>query len=113
MATPLSDPAFYSVDPNGNPMDTTVEMPGQPELQKAFYVFAHIELLQHYAHQSGRSPDEYRIRSFETLEDVQNFVEQNRDNYEHVIVNPKLGQSSAVEPFDRLLEMARELAVQE
>lgn len=44
---------------------------------------------------------------------MQSFVEQNRDVYDYVILNPKLGRSSAVEPFEQLSEMAQELAVEE
>jgi hypothetical protein len=76
-------------------------------------VFADVERMERYLRLAGLNPAEYRHMRFDTLEEVERFVNQYRDRYEFVMINPELGQPSAVEPFERLLDMARELAGEE
>jgi hypothetical protein len=111
--TPLSDPAYYLVHPHGEILDTTVQMPGEERLQTTFLVFADVEMMERYLRLAGQNPAGYRHMRFDTLEEVERFVNQYRDRYEFVMINPELGQPSAVEPFERLLDMARELAGEE
>lgn len=109
----LRSPAFYLVHLNGDVLETDILAPDGSRRQRAFFVFSSIATLQMYVSLSGSDMRRYNLLSFETLEHVEEFVEQHRDFYEWVVVNPRLGQRSGMEPFGQLVEMARSLVVEE
>jgi hypothetical protein len=112
MTTPLSAPAYYLAHYDGEVLETEMVVPGQGR-RPTFFVYSSVERLRDYARLSGTNLQGFNIMAFETLEDVEHFVEEHRDFYEYVVVNPELGGRAALEPFERLLDMARELAVED
>lgn len=111
--TRLKDPAFYLTYQNGSAVQTDIVVPGEGSRRPAFFLWASIAKLQQYARGSGTDLRRHHLMSFETVEDVERFVGQHRDSFEYVVVNPKLGLRSPIEPFEQLLEMARGLAVED
>lgn len=111
--TRLQDPAFYLVHVDGEALETEIVDPGSGERQRAFFLYSSVAKLREYADGSGTDLRGFNIMSFETVEDVERFVEEHRDFYEWVVVNPSLGLRSSMEPFEWLVDMARDLAVEE
>ncbi len=111
--TRLRDPAFYLVHFDGSPVETEIVPPEGGRRQRAFFLYSNMPRLQEYVQQSQTNLWGYNLMSFETVEDVEAFVERYRDFYTWVVVNPRLGLRSGMEPFEQLSQMARSLAVQE
>ena len=102
---------------DGSPSASDIVNPNTGQRERAFFLWADIPRLRQYASQFGTNLggylDGYNLMSFETVEDVERFVEEHRDFYTWVVVNPKLGLRSGMEPFESLTDMARKLAVEE
>lgn len=111
--TDLQDPAFYLVNRDGSAVASEIANPDTGQRERAFFLWADIPKLRQYASQAGTNLDNFNLMSFETVEDVERFVEQHRDFYDWVVVNPKLGLRSGMEPFGDLVNMARNLAVED
>jgi len=111
--TRLQDPAFYLVHCSGEVLETDIVVPSEDRRERAFFLYSDMAKLQEYVRLSGTDLRRYNLMSFETVEDVERFVEQYRNFYVWVVVNPQLGLRSYMEPFERLLNMARRLAVEE
>ncbi|MEJ7872098.1 MAG: hypothetical protein WKF67_07540 [Rubrobacteraceae bacterium] len=111
--TRLRDPAFYLMHRDGAPLETDIVVPEERRRQRAFFLYSNMPRLQEYLRLSQTDLRGYNIMSFETVEDVDQFVELHRNLYEWVVVNPQLGERSGMEPFEQLPQMARGLAVQE
>jgi len=111
--TRLQDPAFYLLHLDGPALENSIADPDSGKRQPAFYLWSSIQKVREYAQREGSSLRGFTITSFETVEDVERFVEKHRDFYKWVVVNPKLGLRSGMEPFEKLVDMAQSLAVQE
>jgi hypothetical protein len=83
------------------------------ERQRAIFLYSDMARLQEYLRLSQAAPQRYNIMSFETVENVERFVERHRHFYVWVVVDPQLGERSWMEPFWQLPQIARGLAVQE
>jgi hypothetical protein len=110
--TRLQDPAFYLLHLDGSALENTIADPNTGERQPAFFLWSSIQKVREYARLDGSDLRGFTLMSFETVEDVERFVEEHRDFYQWVVVNPKLGLRSGMEPFERLVDMARSLAVE-
>jgi hypothetical protein len=111
--TRLQDPAFYLTHIDGEALETTIANPDSGERQRAFFLWSSIQKVREYARLEGTDLRGYNLMSFESVEDVERFVEEHRAFYQWVVVNPKLGLRSGMEPFEQLVSMARSLAVEE
>lgn len=111
--TDLQDPAFYLRNRDGNPTASEVVNPETNRRERAFFLWADMPRLRQYIDQSGMDQRAFNLMSFQTVEDVERFVEQHRDFYQWVFINPRLGVGSGMEPFGELVNMARSLAVEE
>jgi hypothetical protein len=109
--TRLQDPAFYLMHIDGDALETTIVDPDSGQRQPAFFLWSSIQKVREYARLEGTDLRGFNLMSFETVEDVERFVEEHRDFYRWVVINPKLGLRSGMEPFERLVDMARNLAV--
>ena len=110
--TDLQDPAFYLINRDGSAAASEIVNPDTGQREGAFFLWADVHKLREYARLAGTDLRGYSLMSFETVEDVEQFVEHHRDFYKWVVVNPKLGLRSGMEPFEQLVGMARNLAVE-
>jgi hypothetical protein len=107
---PPSALAYYLVYGDGEVLQTTTVLPGESRRRNAFMVYSTIEKLAEYNRLSGRDLHDSNIQAFVTLDQAERFVEQYRDYYEFVVPDPETGQPSALEPFERLPDVLRQLA---
>ncbi len=111
--TDLQDPAFYLMNHDGSPTASKVVNPETNRRERAFFLWADMSRLRQYIDLSGIDQRAFNLMSFQTVEDVERFVEQHRDFYQWVFINPRLGVGSGMEPFESLTGMARSLAAEE
>jgi hypothetical protein len=109
--TRLQEPAFYLLNLDGSALKNDIADPDSGERQPAFYLWSSIPKVRQYTRLEGSELGGFTLMSFETVEDVERFVEKHRDFYKWVVVNPKLGLRSSMEPFEQLVDMARSLAL--
>ena len=108
--SPPSALAYYLVHVDGEILQTTTVLPGESRRRNAFMVYSTIEKLTEYSRLSGRDLHGFNIQAFVSLEQTEQFVEQYRDSYEFVMPDPEMGRPSALEPFERLPDVVRQLA---
>jgi hypothetical protein len=102
--------AYYLVHIDGDVLETTVVLPDENRRRNAFMVYSTVEKLVEYSRLSGDDLKGFNMQAFVTLEQVERFRDQHSDFYEFVLPDPELGQPSAVEPFEGLPEVIRQLA---
>src|SRR4028118_253955 len=102
--------AYYIVHVDGEVLETTTVLPGESQRRNAFMVFSTIEKLSEYHRLSGKDLHGFNIQAFVTQAQAELFRDLNRNFYEFVMPDPEMGQPSALEPFEQLPDVVRQLA---